>query len=96
MKVNSILMSVCIFLFIGNILCLVAFERLNTQLVEKIVKIYQNNYFDILNKDLDLKFKSDTILSNKIFEVKLDLMKINKEVSSLKKDINYIKYKVNK
>ena len=94
MKVNSILMSVCIFLFIGNILCLVAFERLNTQLVE-IVKIYQNNYFDILNKDLDLKFKSDTILSNKIFEVKLDLMKINKEVSSLKKDINYIKYKVN-
>lgn len=95
MKVNSILMSVCIFLFIGNILCLVAFERLNTQLVE-IVKIYQNNYFDILNKDLDLKFKSDTILSNKIFEVKLDLMKINKEVSSLKKDINYIKYKVNK
>lgn len=95
MKVNSILMSVCIFLFIGNILCLVAFERLNTQLVE-IVKIYQNNYFDILNKDFDLKFKSDTILSNKIFEVKLDLMKINKEVSSLKKDINYIKYKVNK
>lgn len=94
MKVNSILMSVCIFLFIGNILCLVAFERLNTQLVE-IVKIYQNNYFDILNKDLDLKFKSDTILSNKIFEVKLDLIKINKEVSSLKKDINYIKYKVN-
>lgn len=94
MKVNSILMSVCIFLFIGNILCLVAFERLNTQLVE-IVKIYQNNYFDILNKDFDLKFKSDTILSNKIFEVKLDLMKINKEVSSLKKDINYIKYKVN-
>ncbi|QIG64680.1 hypothetical protein SJC03_2 [Bacteroides phage SJC03] len=87
-------MSVCIFLFIGNILCLVAFERLNTQLVE-IVKIYQNNYFDILNKDFDLKFKSDTILSNKIFEVKLDLMKINKEVSSLKKDINYIKYKVN-
>lgn len=94
MKVNSILMNVCIFLFIGNILCLVAFERLNTQLVE-IVKIYQNNYFDILNKDFDLKFKSDTILSNKIFEVKLDLMKINKEVSSLKKDINYIKYKVN-
>lgn len=94
MKVNSILMSVCIFLFIGNILCLVAFERLNTQLVE-IVKIYQNNYFDILNKDFDLKFKSDTILSNKIFEVKLDLVKINKEVSSLKKDINYIKYKVN-
>lgn len=94
MKVNSILMSVCIFLFIGNILCLVAFERLNTQLVE-IVKIYQNNYFDILNKDFDLKFKSDTILLNKIFEVKLDLMKINKEVSSLKKDINYIKYKVN-
>ena len=94
MKVNSILMSVCIFLFIGNILCLVAFEKLNTQLVE-IVKIYQNNYFDILNKDFDLKFKSDTILSNKIFEVKLDLMKINKEVSSLKKDINYIKYKVN-
>ena len=94
MKVNSILMSVCIFLFIGNILCLVAFERLNTQLVE-IVKIYQNKYFDILNKDLDLKFKSDTILSNKIFEVKLDLIKINKEVSSLKKDINYIKYKVN-
>ena len=94
MKVNSILMSVCIFLFIGNILCSVAFERLNTQLVE-IVKIYQNNYFDILNKDFDLKFKSDTILSNKIFEVKLDLVKINKEVSSLKKDINYIKYKVN-
>lgn len=94
MKVNSILMSVCIFLFIGNILCLVAFERLNNQLVE-VVKTYQNNYFDILNKDFDLKFKSDTILSNKIFEVKLDLMKINKEVSSLKKDINYIKYKVN-
>lgn len=39
MKVNSILMSVCIFLFIGNILCLVAFERLNNQLVE-VVKTY--------------------------------------------------------
>ena len=54
MKVNSILMSVCIFLFVGNILCLVAFERLNTQLVE-IVKTYQNSYFDVLNQSLDFR-----------------------------------------
>lgn len=95
MKVNSILMSVCIFLFIGNILCLVAFERLNTQLVE-IVKIYQNSYFDVLNQSFDFRLKTDTMLLNQNFKIQLDLIKINQEVSSLKKDINYIKYKVNK
>ena len=95
MKVNSILMSVCIFLFIGNILCLVAFERLNTQLVE-IVKTYQNSYFDVLNQSLDFRLKTDTMLLNQNFKIQLDLIKINQEVSSLKKDINYIKYKVNK
>lgn len=95
MKVNSILMSVCIFLFVGNILCLVAFERLNTQLVE-IVKTYQNSYFDVLNQSLDFRLKTDTMLLNQNFKIQLDLIKINQEVSSLKKDINYIKYKVNK
>lgn len=95
MKVNSILMSVCIFLFIGNILCLVAFERLNNQLVE-VVKTYQNNYFDVLDKNLDFRLKTDTMLLNQNFKIQLDLIKINQEVSSLKKDINYIKYKVNK
>ena len=95
MKVNSILMSVCIFLFIGNILCLVAFERLNTQLVE-IVKTYQNSYFDVLNQSLDFRLKTDTMLLNQNFKIQLDLIKINQEVSSLKKDINYIKYKINK
>lgn len=95
MKVNSILMSVCIFLFIGNILCLVAFERLNNQLVE-VVKTYQNNYFDVLNQSLDFRLKTDTMLLNQNFKIQLDLIKINQEVSSLKKDINYIKYKVNK
>lgn len=95
MKVNSILMSVCIFLFIGNILCLVAFERLNNQLVE-VVKTYQNNYFDVLDKNLDFRLKIDTMLLNQNFKIQLDLIKINQEVSSLKKDINYIKYKVNK
>lgn len=95
MKVNSILMSVCIFLFIGNILCLVAFERLNTQLVE-IVKTYQNSYFDVLNQSFDFRLKTDTMLLNQNFKIQLDLIKINQEVSSLKKDINYIKYKVNK
>lgn len=95
MKVNSILMSVCIFLFVGNMLCLVAFERLNTQLVE-IVKTYQNSYFDVLNQSLDFRLKTDTMLLNQNFKIQLDLIKINQEVSSLKKDINYIKYKVNK
>lgn len=95
MKVNSILMSVCIFLFIGNILCLVAFERLNNQLVE-IVKTYQNNYFDVLDKNLDFRLKTDTMLLNQNFKIQLDLIKINQEVSFLKKDINYIKYKINK
>lgn len=95
MKVNSILMSVCIFLFIGNILCLVAFERLNNQLVE-VVKTYQNSYFDVLNQSLDFRLKTDTMLLNQNFKIQLDLIKINQEVSSLKKDINYIKYKVNK
>lgn len=95
MKVNSILMSVCIFLFIGNILCLVAFERLNNQLVE-VVKTYQNNYFDVLDKSLDFRLKIDTMLLNQNFKIQLDLIKINQEVSSLKKDISYIKYKINK
>ncbi|QIG63493.1 hypothetical protein DAC20_2 [Bacteroides phage DAC20] len=95
MKVNSILMSVCIFLFIGNILCLVAFERLNNQLVE-VVKTYQNNYFDVLDKNLDFRLKTDTMLLNQNFKIQLDLIKINQEVSFLKKDINYIKYKINK
>lgn len=95
MKVNSILMSVCIFLFIGNILCLVAFERLNNQLVE-VVKTYQNSYFDVLNQSLDFRLKTDTMLLNQNFKIQLDLIKINQEVSSSKKDINYIKYKVNK
>ena len=95
MKVNSILMSVCIFLFVGNILCLVAFERLNNQLVE-VVKTYQNSYFDVLNQSLDFRLKTDTMLLNQNFKIQLDLIKINQEVSSLKKDINYIKYKVNK
>ncbi|QIG63235.1 hypothetical protein DAC16_2 [Bacteroides phage DAC16] len=95
MKVNSILMSVCIFLFIGNILCLVAFERLNNQLVE-VVKTYQNNYFDVLDKSLDFRLKTDTMLLNQNFKIQLDLIKINQEVSSLKKDISYIKYKINK
>lgn len=95
MKVNSILMSVCVFLFIGNILCLVAFERLNNQLVE-VVKTYQNSYFDVLNQSLDFRLKTDTMLLNQNFKIQLDLIKINQEVSSLKKDINYIKYKVNK
>ena len=95
MKVNSILMNVCIFLFIGNILCLVAFERLNNQLVE-VVKTYQNSYFDVLNQCLDFRLKTDTMLLNQNFKIQLDLIKINQEVSSLKKDINYIKYKVNK
>ena len=95
MKVNSILMSVCVFLFIGDILCLVAFERLNNQLVE-VVKTYQNSYFDVLNQSLDFRLKTDTMLLNQNFKIQLDLIKINQEVSSLKKDINYIKYKVNK
>ncbi|QIG64016.1 hypothetical protein DAC22_2 [Bacteroides phage DAC22] len=88
-------MSVCIFLFIGNILCLVAFERLNNQLVE-VVKTYQNNYFDVLDKNLDFRLKTDTMLLNQNFKIQLDLIKINQEVSFLKKDINYIKYKINK
>lgn len=88
-------MSVCVFLFIGNILCFAAFERLNNKLFE-VVKTYQDNYFDILNQNLDFRFKTDTTLLNQNFNIQLDLIKINKEVSSLKKDINYIKYKVNK
>ena len=36
------------------------------------------------------------MLLNQNFKIQLDLIKINQEVSSLKKDINYIKYKVNK
>ena len=62
--------------------------------VKKFINVTDNNYFDILNKDLNKKFKNYNILMNGFFQFDKIYLENKKDIMSFiekNKDIHYIK-----